>query len=259
MTKILGIVPYSEMKERMLTIASERNDVRLDVFVGDYRDCIRILEENLSQNYEVILSRGATATELRKRIHSVPVIDIPVSAFDLIAAVRLARNSGTKYAAVGFTSIASDFQKLKELTGDDFPVYSVSSEEETIRVLEERKAEGFGMLLCGAVAYEHALLMGIPAILISSGSECIRQAFDQAVLTAGYYKKMNEEQFFIKTSFVPRRIRPSFFKRTVSFCLPQPPILFRKNSVKNQKRKSVWLSNMENVLFIRNFRIFSIP
>lgn len=198
MTKILGIVPYSEMKERMLTIASERNDVRLDVFVGDYRDCIRILEENLSQNYEVILSRGATATELRKRIHSVPVIDIPVSAFDLIAAVRLARNSGTKYAAVGFTSIASDFQKLKELTVDDFPVYSVSSEEETIRVLEERKAEGFGMLLCGAVAYEHALLMGIPAILISSGSECIRQAFDQAVLTAGYYKKMNEELFFYK-------------------------------------------------------------
>ena len=198
MTKILGIVPYSEMKELMLTIASRRDDVELEVYVGDYRDCIRILEENLNHDYEVILSRGGTAVELRKRIHYIPVIDIPVSAFDLIAAVRLARNSGAKFAAVGFDSIAADFRKLKELTQDDFPVFSVSSEEETVRVLHDLKEDRVGMLLCSAVAYEHALLMGIPAILISSGSDCIKQALDQAVLSAGYYKKMHEELYFYK-------------------------------------------------------------
>ncbi len=198
MTKMLGIVPYPEMKELMLTCASTRDDIDLEVFVGDYRDCIHILEENLNQDYEVILSRGATAAELARRIHYIPVIDIPVSAFDLITAVRLARSSGEKFAALCFPAIAADFQKLKELTGDDFKVLSVSSEEETIQGLVELKREGYGMVLCSAIAYEHALVLGIPSILITSGSDCISQALDEAMLLAGYYKKMHEELYFYK-------------------------------------------------------------
>ncbi|MBR1758176.1 MAG: PrpR N-terminal domain-containing protein [Lachnospiraceae bacterium] len=198
MTKVLGIVPYPEMKELMLSVASTRDDIELDVSVGDYRDCIRILEENLNHNYEVILSRGGTATELARRIHYIPVIEIPVSAFDLIAAVSLARASGAKFAAVVFPAIAADFQKLKELTKEEFPVYCVSSEEETVTVLEELKSENYGMVLCSAVTYEHALLLGLPSILITSGRDCIVQAFDQAVLLAGYYQKMHEKLYFYK-------------------------------------------------------------
>ena len=190
-TKILGIVPYPEMKDLMLTIASGRSDVELEVYVGDYRDCIKILEENLNKNYEVILSRGGTAEELSRRIHYIPVVDISVSVYDLLAAVRLARGSGTKFAAVGFASLAQEFQKLKEYTGEDFPVYAVSSEEETIRVLEKLKSDGFGMTLCSVVAHQHSLLLGMPSILITSGRDCVDQAFNEAVRLSFYYRKNN--------------------------------------------------------------------
>ncbi len=197
-TKILGIVPYPEMKDLMLTIASGRSDVELEVYVGDYRDCIKILEENLNKNYEVILSRGGTAEELSRRIHYIPVVDISVSVYDLLAAVRLARGSGTKFAAVGFASLAQEFQKLKEYTGEDFPVYAVSSEEETIRVLEKLKSDGFGMTLCSVVAHQHSLLLGMPSILITSGRDCVDQAFNEAVRLSFYYRKMHEELYFYK-------------------------------------------------------------
>ena len=198
MAKILGIVPYPEMKELVSKVASERNDIEADIYVGDYRDCIRILEENLSKNFEAILSRGATADELKKRIHYIPVVDIPVSAFDLIAAVRLAKSSGGSFAAVVFPSLAAELRKLKDLTKDDFPVYSVSSEKETVEVLKSLKAEGCGMVLCGAVAYEHASLMGMPSILITSGRDCISRALDDAVQYARYNQKIHEELYFYK-------------------------------------------------------------
>ena len=198
MTKILGIVPYSEMRDLLRSVAAQREDIELETVVGDYRDCIRILEENLNRNYEVILSRGGTAEELRKRIHYIPVVEIPVSAFDLIAAVRLARGSGARFAAVVFPRIAAEFARLKDLTQEDFPVFSVTSEEETRQVLQDLKDQGYGMVLTSAVAYEHAQDLGLPAIRITSGADCLAQALSQAVLLAGYYKKMHEELYFYK-------------------------------------------------------------
>ena len=66
--RLLGIAPYSEMRPLMLEVSKEYQDIDLTVYVGDLQKGVEMARRNFYNDYDVIISRGGTATMLRERL-----------------------------------------------------------------------------------------------------------------------------------------------------------------------------------------------
>ena len=101
--RILGIAPYEGMKTTMQKLAAGREDLELDVYTGNLNEGVEIAKQYFNTNYDVIISRGGTA-ELIEATTSIPVVEISLSVYDMLRALKLAENYSDRYAIVGSVS-----------------------------------------------------------------------------------------------------------------------------------------------------------
>jgi len=87
--RVLGIAPYEGMKNQMLNLAKEYPQIDLTVYVGDMEQGLIIAQNNFHGDYDVVISRGATAQMLRQQL-TIPVIEIEISMYDILCAIKLA-------------------------------------------------------------------------------------------------------------------------------------------------------------------------
>lgn len=190
--KALGIAPYEAMKHMMEKLAGNRPQMELDVFVGDLKKGVDIAQKNVQSNYDVIISRGGTAEMIGKITH-IPVIEISLSVYDILRAMKLAENYSDKYAVVGFSSITSSAHLLCDLLQYKIDIVTIHSENEVESTLKELKRNGCRMILCDMIANTTAKRLGLNSILITSGNESIENAFDQAIKLCTCYANIKEE------------------------------------------------------------------
>lgn len=195
-TRILAIVPYMAMKPAMAKLAEKREDIELDIYVGDLKEGVDIVNSLRSENYDIIISRGGTA-QLIEQNTSIPVVEISISVYDILRAIKLADNYQGRYAIVGFQSITSSARLLCDLLQYDIPIYTIHSPGKARQQLEQLKEEGFQLVLCDMITNSTARSLEMNAILITSGSESIQKAFDQAVKTSRIFYKLEEKQTFL--------------------------------------------------------------
>ena len=75
--RILGIAPYDGLAIQLRQEASLRDDIEIDVFVGDLEEGVSIAKRRFSDGYDIIISRGGTAELIDN--NGFPVIDIKIS------------------------------------------------------------------------------------------------------------------------------------------------------------------------------------
>ena len=97
--RVLGIAPYEGMKTLMSNLAEEYPQMDLSLFVGDRELGLEIAKANFHGNYDVVISRGDTATMLRRDL-SIPVVEIEVSMYDLLCTLKLAGSLSGEIAFV---------------------------------------------------------------------------------------------------------------------------------------------------------------
>ncbi len=194
--KILGIAPYEGMKTIMQKLADNRNDLELDVYVGDLNKGVEIAQRNFHSNYDVIISRGGTA-ELIGRITRIPVIEVSLSVYDILRAIKLAQNYADRYAIVGFPSITESAHLLCDLLRYKIDIFTIHSKDEVQETLKVLKKKGYRMVLCDMIANTTAKRLGLNAILITSGMESISSAFDQAIKLSTSYASIKAENLFL--------------------------------------------------------------
>ena len=190
--RILGIAPYEAMKTAMLRLAQGREELELTAFVGDMQRGGEIVRRHIDAYYDVIISRGGTA-ELIERITDIPVVEISLSVYDILRAMKLAENYEERYAIVGFPSITGSAHFLCDLLRYQIDIFTIHNEEEAESVLHGLKQEGYRMVVGDMISYTKAKDMGLNAILITSGVESIGSALDQAVKISASYTKTYHE------------------------------------------------------------------
>lgn len=193
--RILGIAPYEGMKTIMQKLAKERSDIELDVFVGDLQKGVEIARRNSRRNYDVIISRGGTA-ELIEQTTYIPVIEVGLSVYDILRAIKLSENYSDRYAIVGFPGITVNAHLLCDLLQYHIDIFTIHSQDEVQETLKDLKEKGYRMVLCDMIANTLAKRLGMNAILITSGIESISSAFDQAVKLSSSYANTKEENLF---------------------------------------------------------------
>ncbi|MDO4313653.1 MAG: PrpR N-terminal domain-containing protein [Eubacteriales bacterium] len=179
-TKILAVAPYEGMAEAISAIAQERDDIKMTVQVGDLDTGKKIALELAHNNYDVIISRGGTAELIRSTVE-LPVIDISISVYDVLRAIKLAENYSGKFVIAGFSGITSCARVLCDLLQYDINIITFTSENDAVPALRNARKDGCTLVLCDMAGSNAAKKLGMNAIPISSGTESIHSAIDAAV------------------------------------------------------------------------------
>ena len=197
--RILGILPYEGMKPLMASLEEEFPSVDLTLFVGDMEKGLEIAKNNFHGDYDVVISRGGTAKMLRQNL-TLPVIEIQVSMYDLLCALKLADAplGAGKVAMVSFDNIASNARLLCDLMGYDINIYSVAGPVEVEATLTRLQEAHCGTILCDVISNTTAKSLGMNSILITSGIDSIRQAFERALFLCRSQERLRQENLFFR-------------------------------------------------------------
>lgn len=193
--KILGIAPYKSLQSMMEKLAKNRNDIELTVFVGDMQEGVEIVQNCETFKYDVIISRGGTA-ELLQEIADIPVIEIPLSLYDILRAIKLSENYNSKHAIVGFPSITKNAHFLCDLLQYEIDIFTIHNSLEISTTLELLQKKGYRMILGDMITNSMASQFDLASILITSGTESIESAFNQAIKTCQDIEKSEEKREF---------------------------------------------------------------
>jgi len=184
MIKVLLIAPYLECKE----LADE-------VFAGfdDRSISLRAMHavgvkfiDSLQVECDVIIARGATASALRLRYPIIPVLDLPVTGYDVIHAVHkcVTLFRAGKIAVMGSESMTYDVQKVSAVLDVQIECFRVRNEEEAEQAVRIARQRGLDAVISGAMAVKIARNSGMNAVVIESGKEAIDFALQEAIRTA---------------------------------------------------------------------------
>lgn len=209
-TRILAIAPYEGMKPLLSRLSEEYTNLELDIFVGDLKKGLEIAQSNFHENYDAIISRGGTAKLLKQSV-SLPVIEIHISAYDILRTLKLSGADSKKVAIAGFSSITEQSLFLKEVLPYPLEVFTINSTEEALEILKHLRTEGYQTVLCDMITYTTAQTLGMDAFLLTSGVEGMREAINTAIDYCQNYTQLRNENHFFRSLVKLRDVRTVVF------------------------------------------------
>lgn len=177
--KILGIAPYKGLVSLMKNYAGQRDDIQLTAMLGNVETGLLVAKEHY-KNYDIIISRGNTAN-LMANVVPIPVIDIGIDYYDVLLCLKMAENTKTKFAVLGFRSLTTIAESICNVLKMETDIFSIDTISEASSILDDLKEQGYKTIICDTVPYNYAKLIGITPILLTSSMDGLKAAVNQAV------------------------------------------------------------------------------
>lgn len=153
--RILVIAPYESMKNILLLICKDRPEVRLTVMVGDLGEGARLVQEIDEEEFDIVISRGGTAEVLRSVV-SIPVVEIQLSSYDVLSALKLAENYTGRYALVAYPNIARMATLLCSVLQYDVPIYPIAQGDTLEKTVDELIQRDVTLIIGDMVTTQYA-------------------------------------------------------------------------------------------------------
>ncbi len=152
--------------------------IELAVITGNMEAAI----DNLRQyrDYDVIVSRGGTAQLLRENLAS-PVIEVEVSVYDMLRTIKMAQQTGKRFAIMGFPSMTRASKTVCDILQYDMPSSTIHSAEDTAPAMRALLEQGVELVIGDVITTDIARKAGIDSLLITSGFESVEKAFEETV------------------------------------------------------------------------------
>jgi transcriptional regulator with PAS, ATPase and Fis domain len=182
MIQILFIVPYPELRETIAAVL-ERYPRRSELIT-------RIVEATVDQvdavnidPCDVIVARGYSARKLKSEQSGVPVIEIEISGYDVIASMRecFQRFHARRIAFIGFYNAFNGIKNFAGMFGCDIHLYIPGDPGELNAMLRRAREDGCDAIIGGYSAHALALESGLDSIALRSGEESVGLALEEAV------------------------------------------------------------------------------
>lgn len=186
--RILAIAPYLGLKDLLLEMVQNDESIQMDVEVADLQEAIPLVQYAEEQGYDIIVSRGGTAGIIRNHV-SLPVVDIPVSGYDILRVLTLVKNANSKVAIIGFPNVCQGVSAISSLLDFDIPTYQIERGTEVANTLRTAFQSGVEIVLGDVVTVSAAQEMGYNGILITSGQESVQDMLEQVHRVYDVYKR----------------------------------------------------------------------
>lgn len=207
-TRILTIAPYPGMKEIINEAALAREDLELTAYIGDLEHGLQIVQSCDLDDYDIIISRGGTAKMIAANV-CIPVVEVEISVYDVLRAIKLAENYTNHFAVIGYPAITDCAKMLCDLLQYQIEIITLSKDMDPRQQMKQLKAQGCEMVLCDMVGTSIAKEFGMNFILITSGKESICAALEQAVQFSRLFSIHRRQAQVLKTAMT--QSRESFF------------------------------------------------
>lgn len=184
MIRLLFIVPYPELKEKVEYVMSHhRESERLN---ADIR--VMTVEETPdvpTDEYDAIVARGYTARKTASMYSQIPTIDLKISGYDIFRAIHECRETyhAEKIALCGFNGQIFEAENIGNLLGIHVQVYAPVQHEKLPETMQKIKESACDAVIGGYSANILARQMGIPSVVIRTGEDTVLQAVDEAIRT----------------------------------------------------------------------------
>lgn len=195
---ILAIVPYEGMGTLLRRAVEDFPQFTVDIFEGNMEQAVQIANQHFPNGYDIVLSRGGTAQLLRTA--GFPVVDVDISLYDTLCALKLCDGLIGKVALVAYANITINAKILCELMQYNIDVYTLESVNDLAPKLQQLLQEGYSTVLCDMTAYTISRKLGLNSILITCGMESLRKALYQAESMVQYHRKLLEDNRFYLTA-----------------------------------------------------------
>ncbi|GIN58985.1 Fis family transcriptional regulator [Lederbergia ruris] len=198
--KLLGIAPYEELNNSMTIVGEQFEEIDIEIYTADLEEGKQLVSQLSLGNYDAIISRGGTAKLIDQSV-SIPVIDVSISVYDILGAIKLANNYAGNFAIVGYPSITETAHLICDILQYNIKIITLDHSLSPEAALNQLKEENYEMVLCDAVTHKIALNKSINAILITSGFESIKHAYQQAISLVHDLKNIKQKNELLTASF----------------------------------------------------------
>jgi PAS domain S-box-containing protein len=205
MKDIVVIAPFSSMYAIAHRVVLENEYINVEILEGNLGDGVKAARLAIEQGAKILISRGGTY-EMIKSAVDLPVIEIKVTAFDLIDSFREVKklgNCGT-VGVLGFRSVISGAECIAEVMGLKTLCTEITSESDIAAEIENQVQEGIRVIVGDKNAQAVLARPDCKAVLINSGSQAMQIAIQQAkdILYAARQQREKAQQFASIIDFV---------------------------------------------------------
>jgi PAS domain S-box-containing protein len=202
MNNILLIAPYEELEKTAKEVVMEHG-LQVDVIQGNLSDGSNIAKRAEEKGVEVIISRGGTYQSI-KNVVNIPVIEIQVSAFDILRALKELLDYRGPIGIVGYENVVFGIDTLIDVLGLDLIRVIFKNEEEAPRQVYEVASKGVREFVGDTIGIKTVKSMGFRGRLIESGKEAVLSAIYEArrVLEIRREERARAERFKVIMDFI---------------------------------------------------------
>ena len=179
MADILFISPYLELAEIALKVIGSENDVEIKVTRMD--EAVDLALEAENQGYQVIISRGLTASKIKDSGIELPVVDIRIGGTDILRAYYEAKKLGDRVGIVDVEEVILGLSSLEKIIDDKLIKYTCENDlDDVVKGIDYLKERGVDVVIGKIAMAREARSRGIEAVIITSASEAVRMTILEA-------------------------------------------------------------------------------
>ncbi|MDB4516740.1 sigma 54-interacting transcriptional regulator, partial [Crocinitomicaceae bacterium] len=179
MADILFISPYLELAEIALQVVGSQADV--DVKVTRMDEAVELALEAEAQGYQVIVSRGLTASKIKASDIELPVIDIGISGTDILRAFYEAKKLGDRVGIVDVEEVVMGLPSLEKIIDEKLIKYTCENDlDDIVKGIEYLKEKGVDVVIGKIAMAREARASGMEAVIITSAYETVRMTILEA-------------------------------------------------------------------------------
>lgn len=146
----------------------------------------------IAEGAKVLISRGGTTQKIRESGITLPVIDIPITGYDIIELVNQARRISNRAVVIGFEPLVKGVQYVGPLLDLEVVPFQVQSEGEVYEKAKRARESGIDVLIGARAAVECAARLGMRGIMIRSEEGTVKSAIFEATKVLQSLRKERE-------------------------------------------------------------------
>lgn len=205
MKEIVVVAPVNFMTEVTRRVIAENGYSNVELLEGDQRTGVELAQRAVDAGAKVLISRGGTY-ELIRSAFAVPVVEVKVTAFDLIEAFKAVQELGESgpVGVIGYRNVIAGAELIAGVMGLRTLCFELVDKGSIAAEVERQLALGVRVFMGDGNVVGAAARHRCPSVLVQSGSQAMQNAIEQAssILQAARLEKEKAQQFSTIIDFV---------------------------------------------------------
>lgn len=204
MKEIAVIAPIQDMYDKAVGLVAERGYSNVDVVLGSMSEGVKAAHLAIEAGARYLVSRGGTYRMLKAEFPKVPIVEIKVSAFDILQSFEKVKDSGGTIGVVGYSNVVYGMDILRRILNCNFIEVQLKQESDIYEVIKEHKSRGIETYIGDANIIPIVRKLNCKGILITSRKESILSAIQEArrICMATREEKERVQEITTITDFV---------------------------------------------------------